>query len=219
MKKGMTFALAAGTAAFVAGAAAADVHFYNADSQDWLDALRAGGKEAKANMDFSTLQDFGIIGWPGPLTSAGTPDGLIPAGFISDNVSINASDTTRVAGLVGVGPSAGFGTPNVVLANYFVDTLNLFSTNKTAMSFHVWGLLGSHQVQVNVNGASQTFGNGTNVGIIVDQGETIGTVNLSDTGGGAEGIADWVVYEKIPAPGALALLGLAGVAARRRRRA
>jgi hypothetical protein len=222
MKKGMTFALAAGTAALVGGIASADILFFDANSSDWQAFLAAGNKQLKDDVDFGRLNDFGIVGWPGPLTNAGTPDGLIPAGFVGDNVSINASDAARAQGLVGVGPSVGFGNPrNLLAANYFVDSLQMtFSDElKTAVSIEVWSLLGSHAMDVTVNGhASINVANGRNLGIGATNGEVISLIDIFDGGGGAEGIMGYKAYNAVPAPGALALLGLAGVAARRRRR-
>ena len=55
------------------------------------------------------------------------------------------------------------------------------------------------------------------VGLIMVGGKTIGRVNVYDTGpGGAEGITQLEVF--VPAPAPLALLGMAGFIAGRRRR-
>ena len=58
------------------------------------------------------------------------------------------------------------------------------------------------------------------VGLIMGGGKTIGRVNVWDSGrgqdGGPEGITQLEVF--VPAPAALALLGMAGLVAGRRRR-
>ncbi len=55
------------------------------------------------------------------------------------------------------------------------------------------------------------------LGILVPFGDTIGRVDIWDKTGGKEGISSITAYI-VPSPGSIALLGFAGLAARRRRR-
>ena len=128
---------------------------------------------------------------------------------------------------------AGFGgAPNVGLrANFFADSLDILSGppaggNHTALGMHVFTFsAGSVQVRV-FDKNEQQVGivlltgagiAGQFLGILATDGETIGRVNIWDLNGFAEGVYDVQTYI-IPAPSALALLGLAGLFGVRRRR-
>jgi len=218
--------LVAAGALFVASAASADILLFDIDANEsaWRDALRQNGKVAKGGWDFNRDADYGIIGFAGPVTSAGA--GPVGAGTIdADNVSMNAPVGNPANNLVGVGPGAGFGNPsNFVGANYFTDSLVIsLSEAKTAIEFNAVSLLGSNTADFIVNGGAAVFaGNaapaaGHRYGILATGGDTISSVQIFDAGGGAEGVQGaGLVY--VPAPGALALLGLAGLVSRRRSR-
>ena len=125
---------------------------------------------------------------------------------------------------------------NALLANTFVDGLDILSgppagDNHTAMALDVIDIFPLGDLHVTVwdkneqNVAKINLGlleSGVKVflGILATDGSTIGRVNIFDTlgapGGGAEGFTRIEVW--IPAPGAMALLGVAGLFVRRRRR-
>ena len=221
--------LVAAGALFLAGSASADILLFDidADPNAWADALQANGKVRKGGWNFDADADYGIAGFDAPLTSAG--GGPVSPGTINtDNVVMDVINNSGpgATGLVAVGPSAGFGNPsNAVLANFFTDSfqMNFTSGDKTAVEFNALSLLGGTTVDITVNGGAAVFAGvaagagGHNYGILATGGDTIDSVNIFDTGGGAEGIqGSGTVY--VPAPGALALLGVAGLVSRRRRR-
>jgi len=218
--------LVAAGALFLAGNASAGFLLFDIDQNEsaWRDALRQKGKVAKGGWDFNRDADYGIIGFGGPVTSAGA--GPVGAGTIDqDTISMNAPVGNPANNMVGVGPAAGFGNPhNAILANYFTDSLVIsFSEKKTAVEFNALSLLGSNRVDLIVNGTTVFAGvaapaAGHRYGILWDNsGDAINSIQIFDAGGGAEGVQGaGVTY--VPAPGALALLGVAGLVSRRRRR-
>ena len=225
--------LVAAGALFLAGTASADILLFDIDRDPdaWANALRDAGKVAKGGWNFDLDADYGVVGFDGPIGSAG--GGPVGPGTIdAQNVSFDSEldgpggDGRGVGGngLVGVGPSAGFGNPsNAVLANFFVDAYGLsLSEEKTAVEFNAISLLGSNTVDIYVNGALLSAGNaapaaGHRYGILATGDDSISHVSLFDAGGGAEGMQG-AGFVYVPAPGALALLGVAGLVARRRRR-
>ncbi len=130
-------------------------------------------------------------------------------------------------------PCFGLDT-SAVLANFFVDSFDIISgppagDNHTAMSMDVVSLAHSGMpIHVTVFDKDDVeVGKlvlpGTDqeqfVGLIMGGGKTIGRVNIYDihpSDSGAEGITQLEVF--VPAPAALALLGMAGLIAGRRRR-
>jgi len=187
--------------------------------------------------DFNELNDFGIIGFDGPLGSAGNADAGIPAGFLPDNVSINAVPGNEQPTLVGVGPSAGFGNnENAVLANFFAETFSIDFVGglpKYAVEFKPLTLLGGSVVDIIVTdqfGVETVFGDiniigsdggfGHTWGIQAINGQEIVRIQIQDnTGGGAEGISGSFNTWSVPEPASASLLGLmaCGIMIRRRR--
>lgn len=174
--------------------------------------------------DFDSLPDFGIIAFDGPAGPGGS--GPLPAGFFTsttiDSEFEGPNGGSRGAGgfgLVGVGPSAGFGNAsNAVVANYFVDAF-LVDLGPGTVEFEWTGivLLGSTSYDLYIDGALAFPGltSGTTYNL---SGGPFTTVSMYDsTGGGAEGMMG-SAFTRVPAPAAGALLGLAGLAATRRRR-
>jgi hypothetical protein len=227
-------------ALFVAGTSAqAAVMFYDLDGggQAQFDAdLAAYGYVMQSQTNWGVLADFGITGMDGPVDT-NTNNGIFAPGDIPYDLMF-ASNLTPwgtgglnnepVNGLVGVGPGAGFGNPsNALLANYFVDSFDIFDVggNVVAMEINALTLLGSNAVDLTLyddNGANigasggSAAPTGRRYGVLVTGADTIGVLNVYDAGGGAEGVMAVTTYA-VPAPGALALLGLAGLARRRRR--
>jgi len=111
--------------------------------------------------------------------------------FGEDNISVDlGGDYTGKH--VYVTPWFGFGPPSLDVELY--NDGGLVATINAAMVSNVW-----------------TF---------VDlSGYTFDAMNFSNNGGGTWWLMDDLTLNKVPAPGALALLGAAGLAARRRRRA
>ncbi len=123
--------------------ASADVTVRVVDSFTGGHTYGAGAQDG-SGWDFGQLPDFGIIGFDGPLNSAGS--GPVPAGFLPDKIAMDSaidgpgggSRGAGGTGLVGVGPSAGFGNPsNFVGANFFTDA---FSMYKVDGGFHLPGV-------------------------------------------------------------------------------
>lgn len=228
MKRRFTYGLAVGTTVLLAGHATAGFVLYDlgTDRTAWDDALAGAGKTPDNAWNFDDLPDFGIEGFDGPLGGAGA--GPVPAGFLADKVSMDAVGGAGNPTLVAVGPSAGFGnSSNVILANFFTDTfqIDFADSDKTAFEFEAVTLLGGNVVALTING--QAFGDvnivaddgtlGRAWGILATDGDVISSVLIADiVGGGAEGIGYGMTY--VPAPGAFALLGVAGLMSGRRRR-
>lgn len=145
---------------------------------------------------------------------------------------VNGPNPLGVDGLRLMGPVFGQG-PNVGLVSPFGnESFDILSgppagDNHTALGMHVFSFstltvpvevrvfdkleqqIGLISIQTNVSGSF--------LGILTTSGETIGRVNIWAVNGNAEGIYDIQAY-LVPAPAALALLGLAGLMGARRRR-
>ena len=226
-------------AVLIAGAAQGAVYFYDLDGGDQaaFDAAVAG-LMYHGSTTFDAAPDWGIAGMDAPVdtnTNNGfiTP-GMIQAGLVIQN-NINpwgfpdANNGGGINTLVAVGASGGFGNPsNSLLANYFVDAFDIIDdyAGVVAIEIDALTLLGSDVVDLSLydDGGNQTNqwmglsapAAGHRYGIVVDGGDSIGRLNVYDSFGGAEGVMNITTWQ-VPAPGALALLGLAGLAGRRRR--
>ena len=219
-------------------AASGDVLFFELDfGWDDFDAAVAGyGYQYVDETYFENAADWGINGIDGPVfwdTQNGYTDGTIPfnLGFDANMTpwGTGGQNSRGPNGLVCVGPSGGFGNPsNALLANYFVDSFDIMVTEGCCKAMAIWttSLLGSNMGDITVyqdGGAATLFANlpmtpaGNWYGIVITPDQPcIDYVNLYDVAGGAEGVMKVIKWE-VPAPGALALLGLAGLVRRRRR--
>jgi hypothetical protein len=142
-------------ALFVAGTSAqAAIMFYDLDGggQAQFDAdLAAYGYVMQSQTNWGILADFGITGMDGPVDT-NTNNGIFAPGDIPYDLMF-ASNLTPwgtgglnnepLNGLVGVGPSAGFGNPsNALLANYFVDSFDIFDVGGNVVAIHHCGVGG-----------------------------------------------------------------------------
>ncbi|MHC4414456.1 MAG: hypothetical protein ACYS0G_04150 [Planctomycetota bacterium] len=225
----------------MATAAQGQVQFFQ-DPVLFQSALGAAGKVSKGRWDLqNNAGPSAILGFTSPLNNLNP--GPYDPGFMLDNLTFQSNLNPFGAGgpnprgvndmVLVNGPGFGLNN-NAVLANYFVDSFDIISgppagDNHTAIGMDVISLLpGGAPIAVTVydkneNQVGQILIPGIDqkqfVGILMDPGLTIGRVNLYDTTGGnvgAEGITYVEAY--IPGPGSLALLGLAGLIRRRRRR-
>ena len=109
------------------------------DPAEWDVIKQEQGKVSKGLIDFDDDPDYGVVGFTGPLTSAGA--GPVSPGVVLDNVII---DSVVYNHLDAVGPSAGFGNPsNAILAGYFVDSLEITLTepNHTMVMLNLLSLV------------------------------------------------------------------------------
>jgi hypothetical protein len=124
----------------------------------------------------------------------------------------------------------GFSATDSVIANYFVDGLDVIMLNSdvTAIGFNPMVYSGSDTLNIQIfdtaNNLLGTFQspanqNETDFFGFISNGTPIGRVNLFGIGNNAEGADNISIWTRIPAPGAAALLGLGGLVAGRRRRA
>ena len=219
-------------------AASGDVLFFELDyGWDDFDAAVAGyGYQYADETYFENGSGWGVNGFDAPVywdTVNGFTDGLIPQNLAFDaNLTpwgAGGQNSRGPNGMVVVGPEAGYGNPsNALLANYFVDCFDIIVTEGCCKAMAIWAtsLLGGGTGDITVyqeGGAATTFANvplvvgGNWYGIVITPDQPcIDYVNIYDVIGGAEGVMKVIKWD-IPAPGALALLGLAGLVRRRRR--
>lgn len=201
----------------------------NGDPSQWDDIAGELGKVSKGTIDFDDDPDYGVVGFGGPLTSAGA--GPVSAGVVLDNVSID-SVGNYTYDLAAFGPSFGWGNPsNGIVANYFVDALSIDLTepNHSMVSINHWSIPngGSGTVDVSffdkngalidtVNVPSPAGGNPV-LYWTEDRSVSIARITINDPAGiDAQGIMETGYY--VPEPASLSLLLLGGLAAIRRRR-
>ena len=222
--------------------AGATVEFFT-DPFLFEQALQQAGKLPKGSWDFAATNSQGpsaIVGFSDPLDINNPgPFDSVPLDNIRIQSNLNpqgqgGTNPRGPNGLVLVNARA-FGLDNTaILANTFVDSFDIISgppagDNHTAMGMDVISLVPSgapihvtvfdkQDVEVGKlilpGTAQKQF-----VGLIMGGSKTIGRVNIYDVNPGnqgAEGVSNLEVY--VPVPGAIALLGLAGLAGRRRRR-
>jgi hypothetical protein len=222
--------------------ASGDILFFDIGAEGWnpfLDAVAGYGYAEESRTAWQGLADWGLTGFDGPV-DVNTENGTIHPGDIPYNLAFDsnlnpwgipgpAGRGVGGNGLVGVGPSGGFGNPsNALLANYFVDSFDIFVTEGAckAMAFNALSLLGTNAVDITVFGPGEAVLGSTGgpapagghwYGVLMTPDQTtIQRVNIYDVGGGAEGVMEVVKY--VPAPGVLALFGLTGLVGVRRRR-
>ncbi len=232
--------LVAGAAFAAATPAQAGIFFFS-DQAAFDAALADAGKVLKGSENFPWLAlPNSVIGTPDPVDVNGSQPGWYVPGMLIDNLAFqsneggaDSSQTTPNApdGIALL--TTGFlgAVADGLVTNTFVKAFDILSgspggANHTAMGMTTTTFLGGNSVRVDVydknnvligNLAAHPSGvGGSFLGILTTGGDTIGRVNLFDAANGAEGIYDIAVY--IPGPGSLALLGLAGLLGRRRRR-
>lgn len=200
-------------------------------------ALADAGKVLKGTEDFPWFaKPNSVQGVDDPVNGSTGFDGWYSPGTLMDNISyqsnIGGADSSQENPGSGVALfTEGFlgATSNGLLADTFVNGLDLISGDHTAYGLSLVTFLGGAGVNINVydsnnvlvgnmDGVSAPIAGGGFLGILATGGTTIGRINVFDPGDGAEGFYGVSAYQAIPAPGALALLGLAGIAGRRRRR-
>ena len=233
----MKYRLTASAAAlFMVGASAqAAVIFYDLDGggqAQWDADLATYGYTMRSQTAWDTLGDWGINGIGGPV-DFNTNNTWIAPGDIPFDLAFDSNLTPYGTGgpngrgpngngLVVIGPSSGYCPSNMLAANYFVDSFDIFDAagDVVAMEFFSMSVLGvSMDITAYDDNGAYLGSTGATIGpnrygVLVTGADTLGVVNLYD-GVGAEGVMAVTTY--IPAPGALALLGLAGLARRRRR--
>jgi hypothetical protein len=249
----MTLGLASVAALFAASTVSAGITMFDLrqGTGAFDEAIIAAGKTLKADFDFGTLNDFGLVDISEPLDWRGSDDsnGRVPENFLPTNIRFQ-SNLDRAGGsgenpggerggnkpLFLLGPGQGFGnTANFVGANFFADSTDIvFDADdrgaKTAVDLVVTTVFDT-ECMVTIFGEGEeilfqttlagTGGAGYRVGFIADDGDIIKRINLDSPALFAEGVQGRMrVYTGIiPAPGALALLGVAGLISRRRRTA
>ena len=238
----MKYILGIAASVTLCATASGDIIFFDIGAQGWqpfLDAVDSYGYYEESATDWGNLPDWGLIGMDGPVDT-NTENGIIHPGDIPWNLAFDsnlnpwgipgpAGRGVGGNGLVVLGPAAGFGNPsNALLANYFVDSFDIFVTEGCCKAMAVWTLsvMGSNSVDITVfgpneevlgstGGAAPPAGHWYGILMTPDQ-PCIQRVNIYDPGSGAEGVMGVIKY--VPAPGVLALFGLAGLVGTRRRR-
>jgi hypothetical protein len=228
-------------ALLVAGTSAqAGVFFYDLDGGEqaqWDADLAAYGYTMRSQTNWGALPDWGIAGIDGPVDNH-TNNGYFSPGDIPFDLAFDSNYTAGGTGgpngrgvggngLAVFGPSSGWSVSNLLIANYFVDSFDIFDVGGNVVAMELWActIMGGTTVDINVwDDNANLIGSGVSnapspggwrVGVLVTDADSIGIINLTDPAGGAEGVMAVTTY--IPAPGALALLGLAGLVRRRRR--
>jgi hypothetical protein len=167
-----------------------------------------------------------VITLPDPLLTGGVPNGPFLTGLDAPNLSVS---TSTMGDLVLLTENFLSNTSDIVGPNTFLeDGVLTFTGDTVGVGLDLWVLAnnpGSMQVEV-----FDTLGNSLGSTTIMTPGDmtyfavqsttdVIGSIVTSDpTGGSAGDLFDNVDMYSLPAPGAIALLGLAGLIGTRRRR-
>lgn len=223
--------------AAVAGFAASSAMGQDYYSQGAFEAAASGGGNAKISTeDFeNSSPGYVIVGFGDPLTF-GTPNypfdsGLATRLTVQSNTLGNGKSVSPhgANGLAAVEKGAGFGeSSDIVVANYFADGYDILplDSNITAVGFNTLDIFGSNQVGLmifdtsnNLIGSFNSAADASGKSFFGFVSNTpIGRINVFDSGGGAEGADNIQLWSRVPALGSIALLGLGGLIAGRRRR-
>ncbi len=223
----------------IAGIAHGDVLFF-LDEGEFQAALQQAGMTKKGFEDFPWLAPpNSVVGTSTPVDVNGSQPGWYVPGMLIDNLAFqpnqggaDSSQTTppQPSGIALFTQGFLDLPANGLVSSVFVTAFDIVSTGDpghTAMGMLTTTFLGGNSIRVDVYdsnnvlignmAAAPTGPNGAFLGILATGGDTIGRVNFFDAANGVEGLFNIAVY--IPAPGSLALLGLAGLVRTRRRRA
>ena len=149
----------------------------------------------------------------------------------SNDPGVNGPNPRGAGALTLVGPGLAGAVNAGLLTSIGIDSLDIISgppagDNHTALAMHVFGLPASsvqvrvfdkNELEIGLISMAAPVG-GKFLGVLATGGDSIGRVNIWEiSGNGFEGVYDVQTF-LIPAPSALALLGLAGLFGPRRRR-
>lgn len=177
-------------------------------------AVCALGISAAASASFSsvswTLGQFGADGVPGDFMPIGVTYDMLGPVAVGGSGSLSSQQMTLTSGNIGQrGITGYFATAS------FTGTVSVnwaFSSDDDPQ-YDAVGYVRNNQFLIvgNASGASglMTFN--------VTAGETFGLAVITSDGTFGAGTATFTNFSYVPAPGALALLGIAGAAGRRRR--
>lgn len=172
------------------------------------------GTGAAASADFSslswTLGQFGADGVPGDFMPVGVTYDMLGPAAVGGTGSLTSQQMQLTGGNIGVrGITGYFATAS------FTGTVSVNWTFSSVddPQYDAVGYVRNNQFLVvgNAGGTSgvMTFG--------VTAGETFGLAVITSDGTFGAGTATFTSFSYVPAPGAIAMLGVAGVAGRRRR--
>ena len=234
--------LAIAVFAFAALPANAATIFFANDAAGFAAAMAGNTSLGTEDFEGSILGPGTVVGVDDPLTQ-GIANGPYPAGLslplaVQSNLLGGAAATTSprgAAGLAAASAGSNGATSDVVVANFFVDSLDLIfapgdQISGVGLNTIALGGAGSVNIQVydtlnNLLGSTTIAGDaaGTNfLGIQTTGGDLIGRINIFSTSSAAEGADNVQLFTaNVPEPGTLALViaGLLGRAAVRRRKA
>jgi len=235
MNRNLILAVGAAVVVVATPRARADVLLFDieADPEGWVSALARGSYLSKWFLDFANLPDLGFEVMDGPISRDGNESGTIPVNFFPHNMAFDSNLSPfgiggpngrgdGGGGLLGLGPSAGFGNAvNALVASHAADGFDMIGLeiHKGAMSFEAASFLGNGTVDITVYGFHGRLlaqfhdipapEDGHEYGIIVvDSKRTIGHVNIYDPSGGLEGITREAKFyiRQFPGPGCIPLM-------------
>ena len=169
-------------------------------------------------LDNVTFQS-NTLGINAPVLSPSGIDGLgyfkpgHPANTLGNNILVAAKDSdTAFPGFDSFDILSGVPFPD----NHTAMALELAHVASIDPTFHVTVFDKDDVVKGKIDVFATPMDPKPFLGILMTDGQTIGRVNIFNDSGGKAGISSIAVY--VPAPGPLALLGLAGLMGTRRRR-